>query len=53
VEKIFFIVNCGKNKGIVNEILNDPKTAKNRYPAAMVQPKEELVWFFTARRPGS
>lgn len=44
-KNVFFIVACKGKTEIVNKILADTKSAKNQYPAAMVQPKGELVWF--------
>jgi 6-phosphogluconolactonase len=43
-EKVFFLVSGIKKERVVKAVLRDVEAAK-KYPAAMVQPKKELVWF--------
>jgi 6-phosphogluconolactonase len=42
---VVFLVSGTEKKDVVRLILNDPETARGRYPAAMVNPVGRIVWF--------
>jgi 6-phosphogluconolactonase len=42
---VFFLVSGAEKRKIVSLILEDPERARESYPAAMVHPKEKLVWY--------
>jgi 6-phosphogluconolactonase len=42
---VLFLVSGMEKKDVVRLILNDPETARGRYPAAMVNPVGRVVWF--------
>lgn len=51
-ENVFFIVSGGKKKEVAKTILDGSEDSREKYPAAMVQPKDALVWFLDAEAAG-
>ncbi len=41
---VFFLASGAEKQAVVRAILNDPQTAQ-RYPAARVRPRKEIVWY--------
>ncbi|UCE19640.1 MAG: 6-phosphogluconolactonase [Gemmatimonadota bacterium] len=50
---VFFIVTGAHKRETVQAILNDSKTSRKRYPAAMVRPKRGAVWWLDGDVAGS
>jgi 6-phosphogluconolactonase len=46
-EEVLYLVSGSGKKEVVETILNDPKTAQVRYPAARIRPRGKLSWFIT------
>jgi 6-phosphogluconolactonase len=44
-KNVFFLVSGGKKREVVNRILQDQKEAAGIYPAALIRPREKLIWF--------
>jgi len=44
---VFFLVSGAEKRKVVSLILEDPERARESYPAAMVHPKERLVWYLS------
>lgn len=44
-DNVYFLVSGDKKRKILEEIIAAPEEAKDKYPAARVNPKGKLIWF--------
>jgi 6-phosphogluconolactonase len=44
-EKIFFLVAGAEKQNVVGSILKTPSTAQKIYPAALIRPQGQIIWF--------
>ena len=46
--QVLFLISGSEKRAMLNRIINEPETDKTLYPAALIRPKEEPIWFIDA-----